>query len=295
MAKSERAGILGEISNWLKLLGLIVLVAEGVIIAAMSVSPKDHPLYNWYPVLMLLFLAVIVIAIFLDRHYKRRSDETLTLSLGDRELTVNTSEMKVPETTVDKAGKSNLYADSQKGFMFELPLSTGWSKPQHMDTGSMLIKFGLVPDEETFEQVRSGALVLPMGQMFIEGSNIFIEYGQPSSCEITDNTSNSVINTIIGRILNLIEKQGGEKPSEEEIIEIRKGILLQNIQIEKFKLQNAFVIHVYDKELAAQSPISPTLGTLFVLLTRQQGGTIDKLVANEDSILWGSQQTLTNK
>lgn len=294
MSESERTGILSEISNWLKLLGLIVLVAESVIIAAMTASPTNHPLYNWYPVFMLLFLVVIVVAIFLDRHYKRQSDEILTLAVGDKQITVNTSELKVPDTRADKTYKSNVYSDSQKGFIFESPISTGWSKPQHMDSGSMLIKLGLIPDAKAFEQARAGAAVVPMGQMLLGGSNIIIEYGQPTYCEITDNTSNSVIDTIVVRILKLIDEQGKEKPSEDDIIKIRKGLLFPNIQIKKFPLQNRFAIHVYDKDLAVQSPISPNLGNLFVLLTKQQGGAVDKLVANEDSILWGSQQTLTN-
>jgi hypothetical protein len=50
---------------------LVVLVAEAVMITAMSMTPDSSPLKNWYPVFMLLFLLVPVVGLFFDRHKER--------------------------------------------------------------------------------------------------------------------------------------------------------------------------------------------------------------------------------
>lgn len=63
-----RSRILDQISDWLKLLGLVVLVAEAGILTAMGLTPEGNPLHPWYPVFMLLFLAMIVVGLFFDRY-----------------------------------------------------------------------------------------------------------------------------------------------------------------------------------------------------------------------------------
>lgn len=71
MSEKERAGILAGISDWLKLVGLVVLVAEGVILAAIAVAgPGDdlQPLYS----LFFSLLLVIVVGVFFDRYQQSR-------------------------------------------------------------------------------------------------------------------------------------------------------------------------------------------------------------------------------
>lgn len=73
---NSRKGIISEISDWLKLLALVVLVAEAAILAAMKLTPTDKAIYGWYPVFMLLFLVVIVVGLFFDRHQQSASSSS---------------------------------------------------------------------------------------------------------------------------------------------------------------------------------------------------------------------------
>jgi hypothetical protein len=67
MPTENRIGVLGAISDWLKLLALVVLVCEAVIIIAMRTTPESNPLAAWYPVFMILLLLVVVVGVFVDR------------------------------------------------------------------------------------------------------------------------------------------------------------------------------------------------------------------------------------
>ncbi len=60
---TARFQLLSQISDWLKLLGLVVLGAEAVILTAMQLTPDDRPIHSWYPVIMLAFLVVIVLVL----------------------------------------------------------------------------------------------------------------------------------------------------------------------------------------------------------------------------------------
>src|SRR5438067_1373055 len=70
--KGDRAGVLHAVSNWLKLLGLIVLAAEAVLIVGLTSGSASSPMKGWYIPLMLTFLCVIVVGLFLDRHAQLR-------------------------------------------------------------------------------------------------------------------------------------------------------------------------------------------------------------------------------
>ena len=68
----ERTKILAAVSDWLKLLTLIVLVAEFLMLAAMKMTPENNPIHSWYPIFMLAFLAVIVVGVFFERYLKAK-------------------------------------------------------------------------------------------------------------------------------------------------------------------------------------------------------------------------------
>lgn len=114
MTTENKKGIIDSISNWLKLLALVVLVAEAVMITAMSMTPDSSPLKNWYPVFMLLFLLVPVIGLFFDRQMERQRTPSMfdelpkvliTLERADR-ATALASLIAAYETVTDKAPKA---------------------------------------------------------------------------------------------------------------------------------------------------------------------------------------------
>jgi len=75
--KSTWKGIIDSVSDWLKLLTLICLVANATLATAMALTPNTNPLKSWYPVFMLLFLLVPVIGLFYDRQKERASEQLL--------------------------------------------------------------------------------------------------------------------------------------------------------------------------------------------------------------------------
>lgn len=296
MVNSERTGILGLFSGWFRMLALIVIVAEAIILVAMKASPDDHPLVAYYPIFMLLFLCVIVLALFFDRwlQYKKQVQENIRIKLDNYEASVDSSTILASEATFEDADTNLKFVDSKKGFMFDKPSSTGWSDPQYMDTYTMFSNMGLLTENQSYEEFMAAGEVVPMGSMIFNSENILFTFGEKIECEVTDNTSNKIVDTLISRLIAFAEKSGDDLPTDEEISVTKKKLLFSNINIEKFNIQNTFAVHIYDKNLAAHSPIKANISNMFIMIAKQHGGSVDKLVANENAIMWGSQQTLTN-
>ena len=62
--REKRVSILAAISDWLKLLGLIVLAAEALLLAAYLSTDRTDPVRKYYFPLMLVFLALIIPCLF---------------------------------------------------------------------------------------------------------------------------------------------------------------------------------------------------------------------------------------
>ena len=291
-AAKGRSGILSQISDWLKLLALLVLVAEVLVIAAMKMTPDGHPMHGWYPALMLLFLAIIVVGVLIDRYGERRSQSELTLALGDREIRVDTSRSLIPQARSQLVQMSGMYSDSQKGFMLPQPKSKGWLEAQHLDVGAAIVKSGLIPDIDKWNQIKATAEVMPLGKMIVEGHLVRFEHGGAVDLEVTHETSTSIVENAVKKIVELAGKEG-KQPSPDEIAELRQTLLLQNFP-SKLKFWNAFNVNILEKSLAAESPLPPTLANVFLAIIRFDNTNIERLVANEDSIMWGSQDTVKN-
>lgn len=80
--KEHRSTILDSISDWIKLLALVVLVAEAILIVAMTQTPDTNEYKVLYPVMIVLLLVIIVIGIFFDRYTQRP-----TATEGSKEVT----------------------------------------------------------------------------------------------------------------------------------------------------------------------------------------------------------------
>ena len=287
----SRAGILNAVSDWLKLLALIVLVGEAMIIVAMRSTPASNPLTSWYPVFMLLFLVVIVIGVFVDRNAQRNAD--LTLTVGDKQVSVATSQQVVSTEKLKPNAIDLMFVDSQYGFVLPRPKLPQWSKPQYLETGEMLVKQGYMADLEKWDEIKENAGVIPLNKMFVEARHLIFEYGQPIDIELTDETSNKVVDTIVGGLRARMEEDGDEV-DEEGLKDFRKQVIRSANAPEKSKIQNCLLISIMDKVHAQGSPVEANLGNVFLLGVKQTGEALERLVANDQSILWGSSQTLTN-
>lgn len=85
--------IVDSVSDWIKLLALIVLVVEAMLVVALAQSPDNSPVKPWYPVIMLGPLLVIIIGIFVDRHFERPG---ATIPVDTTQLNKGTLDISVP-------------------------------------------------------------------------------------------------------------------------------------------------------------------------------------------------------
>jgi len=295
MANEGRASVIAAVSDWLKLLALVVLVTEGVIIIAMRMTPESNPLARWYPLFMLLFLVVVVVGVFVDRYLQTKltRPSELTLSLGDKKVTVETSQMTTAPEEIKKYEIQTMYVDSQNGFMFprpKLPLGSG---PQYLNAGESLVKVGLLPNLDTWNVIKEAAALHPLGKMLVETKQVLFAYGDVIECQLTDETSTKVVDNLLKEVLNIAEKER-EQLDDEFIRGLRKQLIQGSLTPERFKIQNSFVVSILDKNLAKGAPVKPNLGNVFLTQAKIIGSNVDRIVANDDSIMWGFSETLTN-
>ena len=71
----SRSSILAAISDWLKLLGLTVIAAEGILAVAYFSTDRSDPVRKYYFPLALGFLALIVAGVFFDRAMSTRRSQ----------------------------------------------------------------------------------------------------------------------------------------------------------------------------------------------------------------------------
>ena len=243
-------------------------------------SNKTHPVY------------VAVTSIIATISQMEAERKKLRLEVGDVALSVQSPSLVNADLDHVSKGKSNFLLDSEYRFGFELPTTPGWSKPERMDLWRFLLHIGL--SQDIVEAVQKGMPLLPMGQMLAETSVLWMAHGEPIVATITEETTTKPLEVFLERFKKLTE-DFGQTLDEGQIAEIRKTAIRQQLPMSSFRVQNSFAVLTMQKELARKSPLKPTLANLFLQLSQQGGGgPVDKLVANEGSILWGSTVTLRN-
>lgn len=289
----SRSTILSAVSDWLKLLALVVLVAEAVVLVAMKLTPETNPLYAWYPLFMLLFLCVIVIGIFVDRYLQSTHERNeLSIQVGDVALTVGSGDPVAADQSTDTQSKEDIFVDSERGFQFKLPATVGWSQPERLPIGDFLVRVGLLKDNDGFSELYQAMALLPMGRMLAESSCLVVGRGDAIEAVFTEESTNLVIETYLDRVSSL-RQQEGEDLSEDEKREMRQNILRRQMPVDSINVWNRFVITTMEKKYALESPVKPTLANLFLQLSRNLG-PLDQLVSTDKQILYGSTVTLRN-
>jgi hypothetical protein len=216
-----------------------------------------------------------------------RDKQKLTLQLPDGVTLTVAPPQREPAPSVSVVSDL-MFNDLSRGFRFQLPTSAGWSAPKELTFWDMLMMIGL--SAEHVEMAKLGIQVLPMGRMMAESSVVYVGYGEPVYATLTDTSTTKALETFISRFRAVI----GEEFDEEDAAEIRKAAIKQQLPMSTLRVQNSISVMTMNKALARESPIQPTLANLYITLVQQGGGAVDKLVANDHSIMWGSTQTLRN-
>lgn len=283
----KRTSIIASISDWLKLLALVILIAEAVILLAMWQTPSEKPIFIIYPIVMILLLVVVIAAVLYDRKSERESKE-LTLHVNDKKLSVNTSEQFELSQNEDKAN----FRDSLLGYSFYLPKKDGWSKPQEITYFDYLKKI-MLGNEIDEEKVKANyCLNNPFGTLQYNSKIVEIQYGKDLQIELDDQTTTDSVESYIKKFVNAKLAEGQMIP-EDQIIELRQQ-LNQTDKISKLGFAVKMDVMVMQKSDYQEPQDKLNLSNLFTFLASNSREPLDSLRANEDSILWTASTKLNN-
>ncbi len=221
---------------------------------------------------------------------------TVELSEDSEEAGVVISATPQPPMEPSQSSTANnhdnqLFQDLKRGFQFKLPQSKGWSQPQWMMQEDYLTRLGF--SQEHINEAKRESSLIPMGKMIAEGECLYLFYGAPIIARYTDDTTTKQLEVYLQRLKDF-RKERGEPLDENEIQKLKQVFMPQHIKTNSYSIQNLFMINTMRKELAASSPVTPSLPHLFMMITQSMQSPIDDIVANDQSILWGSTVTLRN-
>lgn len=203
--KESRASIIGSISNWIKLMALIVLVGEVIILFAMTKTSPESSLYIIYPIMMFVLLLVVIIAVIYDRTQVRNTQ--VALEVNQQQLRVSTN-----VETESLTDANSMFTNSLLGYEFELPSGNGWQEPRQMNYhqyfSEIMMQDGL--DEDEFNKaVTTGSL---LGPSFAKADVLSVMQGETMIVELDKDTSTEDVE----QRLQIAVKQGGSGILDEK-------------------------------------------------------------------------------
>lgn len=227
-----------------------------------------------------LVLAFVFFAFFAEQF----SEAKLELDIGGNKVSIATAEIKSPVSEIEEIDLERYYVDSLRGFSFERPDSGSWSDPEHIEGFDAFIDAkSLTVPPEVREQMASLIRFHPLGRMMQRMLVVRLTSGAPILVEITDETSNETLDLMIEVIREEAAKKG-ENIDDEFIKRVRRNAL----GFESFNFSNEFTVTILEKRYAKGAPIKLTLPGLFLAIVGQFGLSVDKLVADESTILAGA-------
>ncbi len=278
----EWKNILPQISTWLKLLALIVLVAATFIIVAMTITPSANPYYSIYPVALLFLLLVIIIGIFIDRHYERVAETRPEVN-----ITENNS-LKIEQKPVAANDTANIqnFSDSRIGFKAYSSTKSGWKKPQFLSYKQLMMNVGIIEnDDDGNALIKAILLAHPYGEMYSKSDNVVFQYGDNIKIDFLDKSSTQAIEEYLAKVQKYLKETENQELTNDETEEVRKKLFIGDSNISKLVFQVGLTVQVLEKKFAISSVAKPTLPNIFksVIVATQE--PIEQLSASENFIL----------
>ncbi|MEP2937119.1 MAG: hypothetical protein ABJM06_01910 [Gilvibacter sp.] len=287
-AKEKRSSIIDAVSDWIKLLALIVLVAEAVILVAMWQTPHDHSMYPIYPFIMVFLLLIVIVAVIYDRTQERKS-KIVSVSVGENALAIDSAKTRAPQTTSDK----NSYSNSLLKYSINLPSGNDWSEPKEIGYfefyNSILVQSELKKKE--FKQ--NLRINNPYGKMLINANILQVCDGEPALIGFDQESSTGAVEHQIKEWLAVLKDENMELPSDEAIQE-RRNRLLQMEGDGVIAFGAKLNVMTYHKKDIDFDYMSKGLTNLFLTMAMSTAEPIDSLMANDDTILWVTRTKLIN-
>lgn len=297
--KEKRSSILDSVSNWIKLVALIVLVMEAILLLAMTLTPSSEPIFTLYPILMLLLALAVLAALFVDRLQHRKTDiekikATTELQRVQQTIRVDTKEISVdPEKSKTKELEkgANTFTDNMLQFSFKKPVGDGWHAPEFINYADYVRNtyFSKLPDDKLEELITTNS---PFGKLFFHAKIVSVVFGETEVIDMDENTSTEDIEDYLENMVEKFKKEGTEV-KEDEIKEARIK-LNQTDSISKIGFAVDFKIIVMDKNDMDIPMMNNSLPNLFLNFGMFNKEPIDSLDTEENSILWTTTNKLTN-
>lgn len=297
--KEKRSSILDSVSNWLKLVALIVLVMEAILLLAMTLTPVSEPIFILYPILMFVLVLAVLVALFLDRGQHRKSDiERIrattelqkvqqTVRVDDMEISVNTEK----STTKELEKGANTYTDNVLQFSFSKPMGDKWQNPEFIKYADYVraTYFSDLPDEQLKQLITENS---PYGKLFFYSKILNIQYGEMVIIEMDGESSTETVEAYLESMVEKFKKEGAEV-KEEEIKDARKK-LNQTENSSKIGFAVDIKIMALDKNIMDIPLMNNSLPNLFLNFGMFIREPIDSMNTDENSILWTTKNKLKN-
>ncbi len=238
---------------------------------------RRHLVAVMSPTLVGLVLAFVFFAFFADKF----SETKLELEIEGNKVSISTAKLRSPESKIEEIDLESHYIDSTRGFSFERPNSGNWSDPQHLEGFDAVIdaKTPTLPSEVR-ERILSRVRVNPLGRMIRRMVVVRLTSGAPIVVEITDDSSTEELDSTIERMREEAEKKGESFDGE-----FARRLLKRTILFESINFSNEFTVTILEKKYAKGTGIKLSLPGLFLTFAGNFGFGVDKLVADENTIL----------
>lgn len=285
--KEKRTSIINSISNWLKLLALLVIVAESIILVAMYLTPSNYPVFPWYPFVMIFLIVVVIVAVFVDR-FSERMSKNLTIFVDDKMLTVNSNSTLA--TTLDQG--EDIYSNSFLGYSFIRPHGEGWNEPVEISYTDYIKDTYLIDDVDDNYLETLISSNNPFGCLMFNAKILELVHGSNMIMEFDEETTSDPIEYVLAKRIELSLLEG-VCLTDSEITKLRME-LNQTDEISKVSFSVKLNIMALKKTNVDNSVMILSLPNLFLTLTSSSKEPIDSIVSNNDSILWTTSNKLKN-
>lgn len=228
-----------------------------------------------------LLAAFLIYSLYYGQQFTRTE---VAIKLGDKELRVVTDKLKTSREqapTADSKDFRDYYVDTMRGFYFKLPNRKNWSKPELVKGFETLLKKSGIPlTQEMRRRIKAFESSPMFGPLVREVETLILTTGEPIELEVTNETSNQVVNVML-ELARLDSESKGVKLGEKELVSLRH----QFIGFQRMKFVNAFYITIFRKGILKELPIKISLPNFFVTYSSYLGPNLFRIEANEQSIL----------
>lgn len=210
------------------------------------------------------------------------SSTSLKLNFSEKTISIDTTQLSIDSKQLEKKDPNQYFIDTSLGFIFKKPLSKGWTKPKIIHGFfELLNEKGAVFSPNTLAVLENNLKVQPYGPAFKEMISMRITKGSQKKIEFTGDTT-------IAFIESIIDKRGNMSDEDKRIF--RKS----SIGIDEINFSNEIMIQKFDKNLLETAPVKLSLPNFAVNILAGNSIYIDRLVADEKTVLAGGSLLVEN-